>query len=245
MAEMKQTRHGLGVGIWVEQAYPCLVTPINLLCQHMQWPGPDTRKHLDYAIMHVVSHLNESKMKFVGHSIGLEQPETLLDVTDPGAKAMYFQYFTDAALKIKSITGGVGLLACGPIDLHCARQHCTAPCAHSAEQVAGSSNLQRIIPINGVLQDVRIRLGKSTPLYMDSKTNVSVAESDAAIKRSGWTRRRALILQEGVSQQEIKPLHVPEWANVADAFTKYLKYAVWARHMSYLAGKKLMLLKND
>ena len=242
---MKQTRHGLGVGIWVEQAYPCLVTPINMLCRDMQWPSPETRKHLDYAIMHVVSHLEQSKLRFVGHSVGLEQPDTLLDVTDPAAKAMYFHFFTDAALKIKSVTGGVGLLACGPIDMNLSRQHSVAPCAHSSELVACTSNLQRVIPINGVLQDVRIRRGKSTPFYMDSKTNVHVAESDAAIKRSGWTRRRALVLQDGVAQQEIKPLYVPEWANVADVFTKYLKYSVWARHMIYLGSKMVAVLGSD
>merc|ERR1712185_660037 len=78
---------------------------------------------------------------------------------------------------------------------------------------------------------MRIRRGKPTPFHMDSKTTVFVAESDAAIKRSGWTRRRALVLQEGVDLGEIKPMHVHEWANAADAFTKYLKHSVWVRHM--------------
>ena len=108
--------------------------------------------------------------------------------------------------------------------------------------VAASSNLHRVIPINGVLQELRVRRGKPTPFYLDSKTTVFVAESDGAIKRSGWTRRRALVLQEGVDQLEIKPLYVPEWANVANIFTKYLKQQVWKRHMSYLGARILELL---
>ena len=39
-------------------------------------------------------------------------------------------------------------------------------------------------------------------------------------------------------------MHVPEWANAADVFTKYLKYAVWARHMAYISGKMGALFKN-
>ena len=52
-------------------------------------------------------------------------------------------------------------------------------------------------------------------------------------------------MQEAVAQHEVKPLYVPEWANVADAFTKYLKYATWARHMAYIAGKVVAIIKSD
>ena len=90
LAEMAETRHGLGVGIWVENAYPCLVTPINLLCKDMQYPSTDTRKHLDYAIMHVAANLDASCNTYIGHKVGLEQPDELCDVTDETAKAMYW-----------------------------------------------------------------------------------------------------------------------------------------------------------
>ena len=32
----------------------------------------------------------------------------------------------------------------------------------------------------------------------------------------------------------IDPYHIPEYNNLADPFTKYLVYSVWARHMRFL-----------
>ena len=39
---------------------------------------------------------------------------------------------------------------------------------------------------------------------------------------------------EGVTLGEINPVHIPESNMVADIFTKYVKVAVWLRHLAYL-----------
>ena len=72
---------------------------------------------------------------------------------------------------------------------------------------------------------------------MDSATSVFVASNDTAVKKSVWLVRRALVLQDGVSFDEIAPFHISEADMVADPFTKYLVYPVWARHMWYLLNK--------
>ena len=42
------------------------------------------------------------------------------------------------------------------------------------------------------------------------------------------------VLRDGVNFNDILPLHIPEFNNIADPFTKYLVFAVWRRHMHYL-----------
>lgn len=62
-------------------------------------------------------------------------------------------------------------------------------------------------------------------------------QRDVAIKKSAWLTRRALVLNEGVNQGEIVPMHISERDMLADPFTKYLVYAVWSRHMDYLCNR--------
>ena len=45
--------------------------------------------------------------------------------------------------------------------------------------------------------------------------------------------RRIIVLHEGVAMSEITPIHITEKDMVADPLTKYLVFAVWARHMKY------------
>ena len=126
------------------------------------------------------------------------------------------------------------MLAGGPVQAILQRQHLKAPCAHTAEVVAGGNNVNMIIPVSGVLQEAHIRQGVATPLYLDSRTTVLVASDDAAAKRSVWLKRRIVVLQDAVDLGEIVPIHVPESNMVADIFTKYLKLVVWQRHVAYL-----------
>ena len=49
---------------------------------------------------------------------------------------------------------------------------------------------------------------------------------------------QAAVLEDaGVVHGEIEPLHISERDMVADPLTKYLKQAVWWRHMHYLLNK--------
>ena len=126
------------------------------------------------------------------------------------------------------------MLAGGPIQASLQRQHLKAPCAHTAEVVAGGNNTNAVVPVGGVLQEAHIRQGVPTPFYLDSRTTVLVATDDAAAKKSVWLKRRIPFLQDAVALGEIAPEHVPESNMVADIFTKYLKLTVWLRHVAYL-----------
>ena len=55
---MALTRHGLGVGIYLSNAYPTLKPPVNFLCGNgnMQSPSEDTLKHLKFAVMHLLAN---------------------------------------------------------------------------------------------------------------------------------------------------------------------------------------------
>ena len=127
------------------------------------------------------------------------------------------------------------MLGAGPINTIHQSQHLAAPCSHTSEVVAAGVNVNlSVVPVNGVLQEIRIRLGNATPFYLDSKTTVCVAEHDTAVKKSVWLVRRVAVIAEAVTLHEIKPIWINDPFMVADAFTKYLTFNVWVRHMRYL-----------
>ena len=236
LADMELTRRGLGFWIWLYNAYPKAAAPTNMLCANMAFPSADTLKNLRFMTMHVVRYPEGASYGGWG-VVGLEQPVELIPPFTPGKKAMYFHYFSDANLKQRSLTGGVGMLAGGPTHVVCQRQHLKGPDSHTVEVVAAGNNCNNIVAQNGLLQELRIRLGQPTPLYLDSKTTVFVALNDTAVKKSVWLTRRVAVLQDASRQQEIIPLHISEKDMVADPFTKYLPYAVWDRHMSYMLNR--------
>ena len=126
------------------------------------------------------------------------------------------------------------MLAKGAIMGVSQRQHLSSPCAHTSEVVAASTNLNLLVPISGVLQEVRVRCGAKVPFYLDSATTVFVAKSDTAIKKSVWLIRRAAVLEDGVVNGEIEPIHISERDMAADPFTKFLPRDVWVRHMNFV-----------
>ena len=114
------------------------------------------------------------------------------------------------------------------------RQHLQSPEAHTSEIVSAGTNVNAIIPVNGLLQELHIRLGIPTPTYFDSKSTVFVASSDTAPKKSVWLTRRNKVITETVEHGEVRPVHIDESDMIADSFTKYVKFSVWSRHMHYL-----------
>ena len=136
------------------------------------------------------------------------------------------------------------MLACGPIHAVSQRQHLRAPCAHTAEVVGAGTNFSLVVPVNGVLQELHIRQGVATPFYLDSSSTVYVATDDTAIKKSVWLIRRACVLEDGVTHDEIEPIHISERDMAADILTKYLVYAVWSRHVRYITNRDGELGEN-
>jgi hypothetical protein len=144
---------------------------------------------------------------------------------------MSFHFFSDAN---PGVSGGVAMLAGATIGTRSGRMHIKAPNIHTSEAVSAGDNLNMVIPINGVLQELRVRCGVPTAFYLDSATTVFVACDDAAAKKSVWLKRRVEPLIEAVSPHlEIEPVHIPESQMVADPETKYLTQAVWLRHLKY------------
>ena len=108
--------------------------------------------------------------------------------------------------------------------------------------VAGGNNYNFVVPTNGILQEIRVRVGKPSPFYLDSSTTVFVASKDTGVKKSAWLQRRTTVLQEGVSLKEIVPVHIPDKYMHADAFTKYLPFEKWKRHMDYVLNHARALI---
>ena len=109
---------------------------------------------------------------------------------------------------------------------------------HASEVVAAGNNFNQLVPCAGLLQELHVLLGSKVPFYLDSITTLFVLSSDTAAKRSAWLMRRVTVLEEGVTQGYIEPVHIPEYNMAADPFTKYLVYAVWLRHMHYVLNFK-------
>lgn len=125
------------------------------------------------------------------------------------------------------------MLAGGCIAATSQRHHLADPGSHGSEVVAAGNNLNTLTPINGLLQELRIRLGKTTPFYLDSQTTVFVATKDQAVKNSVWLLRRVAVLTDAVKNGEILPIHIKDPDMVADAWTKYLVHQVWVKHIRY------------
>ena len=237
MARMGLTRHGLGVSIWLTICYPQIMRGTNELCSNMQFPSAITHKCLCFQTMFLLAH--GKGITYGPCHFGSLEPDskfnTDVNVASPraGKTFPFFHFFSDANLDVNSVTGGVGMLACGLIMGISQRQHLKAPCVHTAEVVAASTNLNLLVPVSGVLQEMRIRKGAKVMFYLDSKTTVFVAKSDTAIKKSVWLIRRAAVLEDGVANGEIEPIHISEKDMAADPFTKYLTRDVWLRHMAF------------
>jgi hypothetical protein len=237
MADMALTRHALGTLIWANQAHIEAMPGNNELCSNMQFPHELTLKCVRFMLMHLLAHSQGLTFGKKG-TFGLEQPQGV-DLKDPygSSKFMFFHFFADANLRTRSTTGGIGMLAGGCILPVCQRQHLSAPGSHTVEVVGGGTNFSLVVPVNGVLQELRIRRGMATPFYLDSSTTVFVATSDTAIRKSIWLIRRVAVLEDGVTHGEIQPIHITERDMAADPYTKYLTYGVWARHMHYILNK--------
>ena len=236
LQRMSLTRHALGVFIWVGLAHPQCQMPTNELCENMDFPHERTLQAVSFMTMHMLANPHGTKFGRV-KGFGLEQPAHA-DLSDPYvSRPAFCHWWADANLTTRSRTGGVCMLANGCIMGISQRQQLKAPCAHSSEAVGAGTNFSLAVPVCGVLQELRIQLGIPLPFYLDSITTVFVSTSDTAIKKSVWLIRRAEVLQEGVSNGDLHPIHISERDMCADPMTKYLPQAVWARHMHYMLNK--------
>jgi hypothetical protein len=238
LTSMALTRHGLGVCIWLQNAYITIMRGTGALCKNMASPHELTLKCLRYQTMYLVA--NGVGITWGGfNKFGLERPESI-DVSNPmlsamnGERHLFLHFFSDANLDTGSVSGGIAMLAGGCVLAISQSQHLSAPCSHTAETVAAGTNVNLLVPIAGLLQELSIQQGALVPFYLDSDTTVKVAKTDTAIKKSVWLIHRAAVLEDCVVHGIIEVHHIPERDMAADPFTKYLPYNVWYRHMHYV-----------
>ena len=58
--------------------------------------------------------------------------------------------------------------------------------------------------------------------------------SEGSVKKSLWSMRRAIVVQEAVAIRAIAARKVDTLRNLADVFTKYIKFDRWRRFMDEL-----------
>ena len=202
----------------------------------MAMPSEKTHKFVSLMVQHLLA-FGTGTTYGPCESFGLERDPNV-DIKNPrDSRLKFLHYYSDASTTHPSVTGGVGMLAHGPVQTISQRQHLSAPCAHTAEVVAAGTNYSYLVPTMGVLQELSIQRGASVPFYLDSLSTVFVCTSDTAIKKSAWLIRRVAVLEDGVKEGEIEPIHISEKIMLADPFTKYLTQAVWVEHMLVLRNK--------
>ena len=78
------------------------------------------------------------------------------------------------------------------------------------------------------------------PCYVDSESTLLVGNNERSVKRSVWTIRRAVVLQEAVANRAITLIKIDESRNLADLFTKYLKFRRWRVHIDALLNAEVV-----
>ena len=223
-------RHVLGVGIWLTNAYPQIGAAINSMCVNMANPSEERLGQLRHLFMHL-GEKPQGKIFGGKHVTGCCAGTIEVAPFTVGKKSGEYHYFSDASV---NVTGGVGMFAGCCIQPLMLRQHLASPTAHTSEIVAAGTNMNHVLPVNGVLQELHIRQGRPIRFYLDSQSTVFVASSDTAPKKSVWLARRNKVLTECVEHDEVEPIHIGEADMIADSFTKYVKRDTWARHMHYV-----------
>ena len=84
------------------------------------------------------------------------------------------------------------------------------------------------------LHEIHILQVHPNALYIDAQSVVFTANDDASVKRSVWTIRRALVVQETIAHKHLVAVKISDVNNLADLMTKYIKFDKWRRVMDYL-----------
>ena len=134
----------------------------------------------------------------------------------------------------RSVTGVAIMLARVCVDGGSNRQHLAVADVHSSEVNAAGSGLQRVCVIAETLREFYIAYEEPVPVYVDSESTLLVGNNERSVKRSVWTIRRAVVLQEAVAHKVVSLHKIDEVRNIADLFTKYLKFKRWKIHIDVL-----------
>ena len=125
------------------------------------------------------------------------------------------------------------MLAGAPITCLSQRQHITAPDSHTSEITAAGAAVYSAVMLRAGCQEMHILQEFPTPIYCDSASTLFVANDSGSIKKSAWSRRRAIVLRKSVMMGEIAFIKIGERDNVADGLTKPIVHDVFARHLEH------------
>ena len=126
------------------------------------------------------------------------------------------------------------MLAFACVDAVAQRQHLASPDAHTSETVAAGTLTQRLMLYREQLHEIHIPQVHPNALYIDAQSVVFTANDDASVKRSVWTIRRALVVQETIAHKHLIAIKISDANNLADLMTKYIKFDKWRRIMNFL-----------
>jgi hypothetical protein len=232
IAMQEETARGCGLMQWVGEDYPQIKFCNSKLQEGASCYSWDHSKLLKFMMMHLIAHPDPA---WYGgpecRDLTLASPSR--PPHDPDGREYGLMAAVDAGVQSRNITCVVTMLAGGPIDVVVQRQHIAAKETHMAELHAAATGYHRVLPARGLLTELRVHQVLATPYYMDSASTIFVAKDLAAVKKSIWTIRKAMVLHEGVVLNDIDPRKIDESDNVSDPGTKYLPYPAWNRHWTW------------
>jgi len=222
-----------GSQIWMQQAYPQLKQPINRLCGVMASPTPLSSKLAKVSLMHIAA--NPDGLIFGGpgcHSLTMK--EVVPPYKEGQQKSPLHHVWVDSNLEIKSITGGVQMLALAAIETTSQRQQSvSAAGSHGAEIPAAMNLVAKVLPVRDTLCFWRIPQYAPVQVFCDSETCVKVSGNLASVKKHFYLLRHVMFIRDAVMQELVSLVHVPDEDNMADTETKYKKYEVWRKQTNY------------
>ena len=194
-------------------------------------------------LMHMLTHPDPLRQGGEG-CVTLELHTTEFEPLSPSAPFGLYA-FADASLAspptdtplvpaAKSVTGGAVMLAGACLLPLAQRQHLAAPDVHTSELVGAGTVTQFLIVFREQLHEMRVPQELPSPLFLDSQSTFFAATNEGSVKKSVWSLRRAVVIQEAVALKIIKARKIGDTHNLADIFTKYIKYEKWRRMMDVL-----------
>ena len=129
-----------------------------------------------------------------------------------------------------SITGFIIMLAGGAIAWASKRQPVTSLSSTEAEFYAASSCGQDILALRHFLEGINHVCDEPTPLFIDNRACVSLAQDPGSCKRTKHINRRVWFLCDYQKDGQLKALPIGTHYNTADMFTKPLAKDKFAGH---------------
>ena len=140
-----------------------------------------------------------------------------------------------ATLRV-GVTGYITMLNGAAVSWQSVRQTVTALSSAEAEYYAASSIGCDIVHLRRLLERMGYTQDGPTPVAEDNVACIYMAKSSAMYHKSKHIDVRVYKLREFVRDGEMSLYHVGTNEQVADALTKSLPSATFAKHRNYMLG---------